>query len=233
LNQNHQNDHIRFIGLGLAGLVLWGLVWGCARPGLGIAENNTAGLSGVTVVLPFIDMAGVFGHNVSVRNPITSKVFVTGMIDEKAARYMTNTLYRLIGRQSHLKWRAIQNATDPNSFGAFGLKANHVPRLQALARQEGADSIMVGYLYAFRDRSGGDYGVERPAHVAFELVMLQSGTGRVLWQRSFEETQKTLSEDLLQIKQFLKRKGKWVSAQEMAQSALEEILQSVPHLGIQ
>jgi hypothetical protein len=239
LNHNHLNYQLNnqncaiALGVGLAGLLLWGWVLGCARPGQAPAETKTAGVSGVTVVLPFVDMAKVFGQNVSVRNPVTSKVFLTGIIDEKATPYMTNTLYRLIGRQGHLRWRPHQNATDSNKLGALGLNADHVLRLQELARQEDADAVMVGYLYAFRDRSGGDYAVETPARVAFELVMMQSSTGRVIWQRSFKETQKSLAEDLMQIKQFLKRKGRWVSAKEMAKSALEEMLQSVPHLGTQ
>lgn len=188
----------------------------------------------MTVVLPFVDMEQVFGRNVSVRNPVTSKVFVTGAIDEKAALYMTNTLYRLIGRESHLKWGAFQDEQDPSPlFGPFDLKTNHVHQLQALGRRKGADTIMVGYLYAFRDRTGSDYGVESPAHVAFELVLVQSRSGRIIWQRSFEETQKSLSEDLLQLKSFLKRKGRWVSAKEMAKEALKEMLKTVPHLDTQ
>jgi 4'-phosphopantetheinyl transferase EntD len=64
--------------------------------------------------------------------------------------------------------------------------------------------------------------------VAFELVLVQTSSGRILWQRSFEEVQKSLSEDLLQLKSFLKRKGRWVSAREMAKGALKEMLETVP-----
>ena len=216
--------------LGLFSLLLWSLAWGCVQPRQQPVDTSSQAARGMTVVLPFVDMAQVFGRNVSVRNPITSKAFVTGDIDDNAALYMTNTLYRLIGQQPHLKWSSFQNVTDPNTFGSFDLKANFMPQLQALAQHKGADSLILGFLYAFRDRSGGDYGVESPAHVAFELVLVQADTGRIIWQRTFKETQKSLSEDLLQLKNFIKRRGRWVSAQEMAKGALKEMLKTVPHL---
>jgi hypothetical protein len=88
----------------------------------------------------------------------------------------------------------------------------------------------VHILYTFRNRSGGDFGVERPSHVEFELLLMQTMSGRIVWQRSFKEIQKSLSEDLLQLKSFIKRKGKWVSAHEMAKGALKEMLQTIPQL---
>ena len=221
------------VRLSFVNLLLLGLLCGCTQPRAAQPDNSAQEARGVTVVLPFVDMEQVFGRNVSVRNPVTSKVFVTGAIDEKAALYMTNTLYRLIGQESRLKWGAFQDEQNPNPYGPFDLKSNHLHKLQALGRRKGADTIMVGYLYAFRDRTGSDYGVDSPAHVAFELVLVQSKSGRIIWQRSFEETQKSLSEDLLKLKSFLKRKGRWVSAQEMAKGALKEMLKTVPHLDTQ
>lgn len=220
--------------LPLIGLMACVLLVGCAaHPNPKPSAEAVDETRGVTVVLPFVDMVKIFGSNASVRNPITSKVFVTGIIEEKASIDLTNELYRLIGQETKLKWGALQNTQGTKESPPFNLSdmnADHVRRLQALGRQEGADTIMIGYLYAFRNRSGGDYGVERPSHVAFELVLMQSGSGRVVWQRSFKEIQKSLSEDLLQLRNFIKRKGRWVSAQEMAKGALKEMLQTIPQL---
>lgn len=220
----------------LIGFVTLVLLWGCAHSKPGPADSPSPVLEarGVTVVLPFVDMAKIYGSNTTVRNPLTSKVFVTGIIEEKAALGLTNELYRLIGQETKLKWGAFQDtqgSQESSPFSPSGMKkVHHAKRLQALGRQEGADTIMIGYLYAFRDRSGGDFGAERPSHVALELVMMQSGSGRIVWHRSFKEIQKSLSENLLQLKSFIKRKGRWVSAQEMAKGALKEMLQTVPQL---
>ena len=155
----------------LMAIVARGLMWGCApskpTPTEHSATNETRGL---TVVLPFIDMAKIYGSNASVRNPVTAKVFVTGQIDEKAALDLTNELYRLIGNEIRLKWGSLQapsNTPESSPFGPYGLKADHSKHLRDLGRREGADTVMVGYLHAFRNRTGGDYGVERPSHVSF------------------------------------------------------------------
>ena len=221
------------VGLPLTGLLVCILVLGCAHSDADQSVETADESRGMTVVLPFVNMVKIYGSNASVRNPITSKVFITGKIEEKAALDLTNELYRLIGQETKLKWGVFQDAQGDQGlspFSPFGMKTDPVKRLQALGRQEGADTIMIGYLYAFRNRSGGDYGVERPSHVSFELVLMKSGSGRIVWQRSFEEIQKSLSEDLLQLKSFIKRRGRWVSAQEMAKGALKEMLQTVPQL---
>ncbi|MGD8835244.1 MAG: hypothetical protein PVJ19_09900 [Desulfobacteraceae bacterium] len=220
---------IRAVRLGFFSFLLLGVIWGCAQPRAVQPDSSAHGAAGgVTMVLPFVDMEQVFGRNISVRSPVTSKVFVTETIDEKAALFMTNAIYRLVGQQTGLKWGAFQYGQHPNPVDPFGLRTNHIDQLRELGRRKGADTIMAGYLYAFKERTGSDYGVESPAHVAFELVLVQTSSGRILWQRSFEEVQKSLSEDLLQLKSFLKRKGRWVSAREMAKGALKEMLETVP-----
>ena len=233
MNYNHTKYCVR---LPLIGLLACILLVGCAShpdPDPKPSAEAVDDTRGVTVVLPFVDMVKIYGSNASVRSPITSKVFVTGKIEEKAALDLTNELYRLIGQETKLKWGALQNtqgAKESTPSSHSDLKIDHVRRLKELGRQEGADTIMIGYLYAFRNRSGGDYGVERPSHVAFELVLMKSGSGRIIWQRSFKEIQKPLSEDLLQLKSFIKRRGRWVSAQEMAKGALKEMLKTIPEL---
>lgn len=233
LMMKHKNTKygVRFA---LIGLLAWAFLCGCAHSKPKSSGEPTQASRGVTVVLPFVDMVKIYGSNASVRNPITSKVFVTGIIEEKAALDLTNELYRLIGQETKLKWGAFEDTQDAQElYPLAGAKKDHARRLQALGRREGADTIMIGYLYAYRNRSGGDYGVERPSHVAFELVLMETESERIVWQRSFKEIQKSLSEDLLQIKSFIKRRGRWVSAQEMAKAALKEMLQTVPQLDSQ
>jgi hypothetical protein len=48
-----------------------------------------------------------------------------------------------------------------------------------------------------------------------------------LWIGHFDETQRSLSENLFNIGEFLKRKGAWVTVNKMAVSALEDMLQTL------
>jgi hypothetical protein len=210
-------------------VIVIGVLWSCSHTKAPHTEKALKETRGTTVVLPFIDMARVFGSNTSVRGPISSKVFLTGSVDEKADLFLTNELYRLLGQEKKLKWGFIPQKKIPIHFSVSDRKVLHLNRLKAIGREKGADTLMIGYLYVFRDREGGAYGVEKPAQVVFELVLIRTDTGRIVWQRSYRETQKALSEDLLQLKTFIKRKGRWISAKEMSAMALKEMLKTAPH----
>ena len=218
------------------GLLILGGVWalsGCGHTDTSPGRGESEVLHGDTLVMPFINMAEVFGSNTSVRGPVSSTIFVTGPVAKDAALYLSNELYRLLGQEKRIKWGTQQDVQDATPFETSDLRHSHIAQLQALGRRNGAENVMVGYLYAFRDREGGDYGVDKPSQVALEMALLNTATGRIIWQRTFKETQKSLSEDLLQLKTFIKRKGRWVSAKEMASSALKEILKTAPRFPVQ
>jgi len=208
------------------------VIWGCAphrpAPESNPPSKTRAETRGKTVVMPFVDMTKIFGQSTSVRNPLTSKVFFTDQVDEEGAGKMTNALYRMIGPEKGLVWGSYPGGSIDPGFKAVGPKNHLMAQLQSIGRRKKADAVLAGYLYAFRDRTGGSYGVERPARVAFELVLIGVDSGRILWQRSFKETQKPLSEDITRLGTFLKRGGRWISAGEMGASALQEMLKSIP-----
>ncbi len=180
------------------------------------------------MVLPFIDMAKIFGARGGVRNPVTAKVFFTGEVAEDAAGSMTNELYRHIGQERGVKWGTyVDRSLDPKHVSQ-GPVISHLDQLRSIGRQENADTVLTGYLYVFRDKTGGSYGVEKPAQVAFEMVLIRVDNGRIVWQRSFKETQKSLSEDLTKLGTFFKRGGRWISAHEMGAAALKEMLKTLP-----
>ena len=208
------------------------LIWGCVQYQAAPEAPQPSELRGRTVVLPFVDVANILGYNASFRNPLTSKVSFTGQVDEDGASLMTNTLYRMIGQEKGLVWgRHTDRSLAPKNMDG-GHKVNHLEQLQAIGRNENADTVLAGYLYAFRERIGGAYGVERPARVAFELVLIGVDTGRVVWQGAFKETQKPLSEDLAQLGTFIRRAGRWISARDMGANALKEMLKSIPPSGL-
>jgi len=93
------------------------------------------------------------------------------------------------------------------------------------ARTMGADFVMAGYIYRFVERVGYNYSAESPASVAFGVHLLRAKDGRIVWSRHFDETQRALSDNLFEIGTFFKRGGKWVTAEEMARIALEDMLQ--------
>jgi hypothetical protein len=86
--------------------------------------------------------------------------------------------------------------------------------------------VLVCFLYRFHERIGSRYAAEAPASVAFDLYLLRSVDGRVLWQGRFDETQRALSENLLDFNKFMKRKG-WISANDLALAGLDDLFDTL------
>lgn len=179
------------------------------------------------VVLPFVDLGTAFGANASVRGPLTRKVFVTDAIATHGELFMTKTLRRLLRAEPNIQWVAAQGpdmAANPESDSRPEL----IRLLQSLGHRHRADGVLIGYLYAFRERQGGALGADSPAYVAFEVVLVSVESGRLLWQPKFSETQEPLNQNLFELGKFIQRKGRWVTAREMATQALKEMLQTYP-----
>ena len=97
-----------------------------------------------------------------------------------------------------------------------------------LARGLGADFIMVGFLFRFEERIGSSLGVERPASVGFDLHLFRLRDEKMVWEGRFNETQRPLSENLLKIVSFFRRKASWVTAEELASGGMDELLKKLP-----
>jgi hypothetical protein len=106
--------------------------------------------------------------------------------------------------------------------------SSEIEFLVAVGLNYGADIVMAGYLYRFKERIGNNYAAESPASVAFSLFLFDVHARRLIWARHFDETQKPLSDNLFKISDFIKRKGRWVSAQELALMGLAEMVNALP-----
>jgi hypothetical protein len=98
---------------------------------------------------------------------------------------------------------------------------------QRLGRALGANHMMVGNVWKFRERVGGSMGVESAASVAFLLHLVDASTGGVLWKGTFNETQRSLSENVLDAPAFFKRGGKWLTAEELARDGVNELFRKM------
>lgn len=87
-----------------------------------------------------------------------------------------------------------------------------------------SDAVCIGRIYNYKERRGGNYSVSEPASVAFDMRIIRVSDGQVLFACDFDETQKPLSSNIMNIRSFLKRKGRWIKAEEMALSAMDEAL---------
>ena len=107
-------------------------------------------------------------------------------------------------------------------------KDTPVDLTQRLGKALSANAMIVGSVWKYRDRRGGARAVESPASVAFAVHLVDVETGRVVWSKDFAETQRSLSENILNAPAFFARGAKWLTADELARFGMEELFKAFP-----
>jgi hypothetical protein len=218
----------------LFGLICWifilGLNYGCqTRVYVTEAPSEQVKFKKI-LVLAFKDVTMMSGDAVDTRCPVCGRVFITGEVAGGAANFLTDQFIALLGR--HTDYQLVFERLTAGSLAAlYSANQTTVAAKKALAgegRENDADVVLVGFVYRFRERIGKGYGVESPASVAFGMHLIRVADSRLIWSAHFDETQKSLGDNLFQLGTFISRGGRWVTAEELATSGLEEIFEKFP-----
>jgi len=100
--------------------------------------------------------------------------------------------------------------------------------LRKVGKELGADVLAVGYVYRYTEREGYNYSVKHPASVFFEIHLIKTIDGSIIWRGFFDKTQKSLMEDVFQISSFFKGGGKWMTARQLTEQGMNEIIKTFP-----
>ena len=214
--------------LGLALMVI--VVGACSSTGPVVRKQGELVDIQKIAILPYINMADLHGMNTGVRSPITGRVFVTGPVTDQADRFLTDQLISRVHKDTDMKTVPSRDA-DSILETLERVEGQKLSRRQQVARtgkRLGADGIILGHVYRFRERSGGGMASESPSSVAFDLYLIDCRQERVLWSAFYDYTQQPLSENLGGIGNFFRRGGRWVTAEELASKALEDIFEDFP-----
>lgn len=94
----------------------------------------------------------------------------------------------------------------------------------------GVDMIIFGNVNRFQERVGGPMAVKQPASVYFEVSMIDARSGKKVWYAVFDQTQKSFSADITDVKNFMRGGGKWLTAREFADIGIAETIEQFPGL---
>ena len=97
-----------------------------------------------------------------------------------------------------------------------------------LGRTLNMDFIFIGVLFRFEERIGSSIGAEKPASVGFDVHLIRLRDEKMVWKGKFDETQRPLSENLLKIGSFVRRKASWLTAEELSSVGMDEMLKRFP-----
>ncbi|MBF0495841.1 MAG: hypothetical protein HQK58_04595 [Deltaproteobacteria bacterium] len=163
------------------------------------------------------------------RCPISGTLFTPGPVKPGQAVVMSNSLMsRLAGRTAYQIIPPEHVEGIKAGIMSYEAKTSPLVLVQEVGKALNADAVLVCYLFRFQERVGTTLAAESPASVAFILNMVRTSNGEIIWQRVFDETQQSLSENVLNLQAFFQRGVKWLTAEELAQAGLDHTLKNLP-----
>ena len=164
-----------------------------------------------------------------VRSPISGAVFFAAPVSEQVANKMTVKLFNTVLKEKHYDLVSPGQAKGVySSLVSSDAAEAEIKILQKIGQAFSADAVLIGYLYRWQKREGTDFAVDRPASVAFDLYLIRPQDGAILWKGGFDKTQKSLSENILDIGTFFRGQGRWLTVEKLAEIGLEGLLSEIP-----
>jgi len=145
----------------------------------------------------------------------------------------TQLMNRLL-RQHFQGNSRIRFVNDDQVAGLIGSGSETTLELhRKIAAQVSCNAILEVTLREYADRVGGQYSASRPASVAFDYRLIETGNGAVLCRGTFEEEQKSLMENLYNLKTASRRGFTWITGEQLMQEGLAERFSECSYLQTQ
>ena len=208
-------------------LAVWG--GGCASTSVVPSKAASKDSEIKTILVSSFQVIKPRGKVETAACPVTGIVCQPGLIEPGAVEFLSENLLAIMEKKSGfiiIPPSRAEGARYEILSEDLGISQRRL--LVETGRKLKADAVLAGTLYRFRPRVGNAFSVEDAASVGFGVHLLRIRDGRLLWTRQFDETQKSLSEDLFQFGNFMKRGGGWLSARELAVFGLQEVMEGFP-----
>jgi hypothetical protein len=202
--------------------------------GPGFAQSTDSTAPAVALerigVMPFFK--GSFGSSIteSIVCPVCDLTYDSRSLSPDSDKILTQ--YVQDGLEKKHGDRVISQALVAKTYAQLPLDDRRDTPL-ALSQKMGklldADLMAVGTVWRYRERVGGAGAVSSPSSVAFALHLVDVESGKILWSKSFVQTQRSLSENILNAKAFFEQGAKWLTADELASFGVKEILKEFPY----
>jgi hypothetical protein len=153
-----------------------------------------------------------------------NRVPFAGGTENSGPATISRQLYSTMSQQP--EWQIVSDR-EVREMEAIVPPGSPEARARRLGQLVYADAVISGRLLRFHEREGESLGAMSPASVAFVLEVWDVKRGDTIWTARFDETQKSLSEDLLNLGQVASRGVRWLRAEELS---LEGVKKAVAQL---
>lgn len=160
-----------------------------------------------------------------IRSPISGSALTAEEVPSEKIRKMTHLLFKRFS--SSQRYDLVSPSQARGVYSTImdsKTTTDEMEIIKKIGRAFSADGVLTGYLYRWHERQGSEYAVRKAASVAYDLYLVRPSDGRVLWKGGFDMTQKSLSENLLEMDTFIQGGGKWMTADELAELGLNRLL---------
>lgn len=182
------------------------------------------------VLLPFFKGRSEMRSAETVALPIDKLYYISTAVAGEATQVLTDLVY------VQLKARFEDRLAAPAAVDEVlsGLPKDDAQdtirsRGQAVGTRLGANAVFAGSVWTYKERVGNAFSIQSPASVAFGLYLLDVKSGALLWSARYEETQKSLLENLLNVGLFMERGGKWVTVDKLAAYGVKHLFRKFPY----
>lgn len=186
-------------------------------------------LAGVRLAIAPFEVEQAQGKEI-VRCRSCGNIMESGPVEGDPAPLLTQWLWELF--QEKNKGFDFISPSQVEGFNnillAKGIEKDPLILMKALGAQMKAEYVLWGTVFRYQERKGTSYGITQPASVAVDLHLMKVRDGSLAWRGQWAQTQKSLSENLLELDAFLKRNMRWVTVQELTRQGLMEMLKDFP-----
>lgn len=202
-------------------LLLAAGLWGCATPRQGPE-------------LPQVNM-GVAAFT----QPHSTMEMLAGYMAEDAPRVPQKQITSLDGalrdvlrketKRGYAPMETYQECQDAKAPGQTTGRVAALKHWVAVGNCMKVDFLLVPQVLEMHEREGSEAGVTRPAGLIMDFFLIDVKNAVLTSRSHFDETQAALADNLLNTGKFLSRKGKWISAVELAR---EGMVKAVKDMGL-
>jgi len=141
--------------------------------------------------------------------------------ERNAAEHLAKSIYSVMS--SLPNWQIVSDSEIREVEQPLGPTAEAM-RLRRLGEMVYADAVIAGRIQRYRERIGDEWGAKSPASVSFVLELVDARRGDVIWTARFDETQKSLSENIFAIGDIGQRGIRWLTADQLAEEGVKKAI---------
>ena len=158
--------------------------------------------------------------------------YITSSVDREILGLIENdfstTFYRKIkdyGFDNLTVYTPEESSDVFSSLMLSGSESGYIASALEKSSELGLNVVLIGIIRDIRQRVGSDYGVSSPSGIDIEVGILDVESRKIVWSARYSELQIPLLSDVSNLDLFIKRKGRWVTVQEISNDAVEKIFE--------